>query len=88
VKHDRLLCFPVLPRCSTYFGVRCTAPAVALIYTPDDRPVPGGYVCAPCGVDALAEYHAVGETWTLRTIHRYDPAVCAPPPEAPDAVAG
>ena len=81
--HNPRLCFPILPQCSTYFTVhnRCRDTSTVMLYAPDqpdDKPVPGGYLCADCAKRITDEYREkLKEEWPLKPIHQYDPTSCA-----------
>ena len=70
---------PVMPatvRCSVYPGSgpnrrQCVSLAEVHMVAPDGEPVPGGWMCRPCGERIAAEYRSkLGEEWTLEPIRR------------------
>lgn len=80
--HEARLCVSMLPQCSTYPvpspGNRCRATATALLFQPNGEPNPGGWICDAHGTAVVDEYaKKLGETWTLRPLHRYDAGRCA-----------
>lgn len=78
--HDPLLCYPILPPCSSgrYTPRPCPRAAAVRLFVPEGRTAVGGEFCDMHGKAIVEEFRIKAqEIWTIKPIHRYTHTSCA-----------